>query len=273
MTETRSFPGQLEVRVGGDGRTVAGPIAPFYAPTPIGGRFIETLEPGSFRLNPVPLHAGHPRDDRDMPVSPPGRVWEERTGAWGEWHLTRTTAADDLLALIADRAVTGLSVGFVPDEAADLWSPDGRLVTRRGAHLIHVAVVELPAYTGARVTSIRGVLSATEENALDDGQFAYVGPDGERKLPIHDKAHVANALARLNQTDIPEAARRKAFRKIAAAAGRLGVEVSDEMKRRYGGERSAPPPGSPLGQLADFERRHGTFGAAALIRVREKYHP
>ena len=42
-------------------------------------------------------------------------------------------------------------------------------------------------------------LTAAKENSLDDSQFALVKGEGEnkvRKYPIHDKAHVRNALAR-----------------------------------------------------------------------------
>jgi HK97 family phage prohead protease len=233
--ETRTIAAQLEVRGGGDGRTVTGLIVPFFAPAWIGTRFEETWVPGSLRAAPARLFAGHPRDDRDLPVSPPGRVWEAREGARGEWHLTSgNTHADDLLASIRDRAVSDLSVGFFPDETADEWSLDGRSVVRHGAELDHVAVVATGAIPGAGITAVRGVLSAADRNDLDDSQFAYVGPDGDRHLPIHDKAHVANALARLNQTDIPAEAKRKAFAKIAAAARRLGVDVSPEMTATYG---------------------------------------
>lgn len=66
--------------------------------------------------------------------------------------------------------------------------------------------------------------------------FAYVDENGEGHLPIHDEEHVKNALARLNQTDISVAAKRKALRKILRAAKKFGVEVdkdSDVMKQ-YG---------------------------------------
>jgi len=63
--------------------------------------------------------------------------------------------------------------------------------------------------------------------------FAYapagVGPS-EWKLPIHDAAHVRNALARYRQTDLPAAAKAAVYAKIKAAAKRFGVEVSEEKK-------------------------------------------
>jgi hypothetical protein len=81
-------------------------------------------------------------------------------------------------------------------------------------------------------------LSSKETNNLPDSDFAYISPGGEkdsegkttprslRHLPIPDAAHVRNALARLNQTDIPPAAKKEALSKIKRKAKELGVEVS-----------------------------------------------
>jgi len=67
---------------------------------------------------------------------------------------------------------------------------------------------------------------------LPKSAFAYVG-DAERtetwKLPIHDAAHVRNALARFNQTKgIPAAAKTGVYSKIKRAAKKFGIKVSDE---------------------------------------------
>ena len=81
-------------------------------------------------------------------------------------------------------------------------------------------------------------LSSKDINNLPDSNFAYISPGGEkdsegkttprslRHLPIPDAAHVRNALARLNQTDIPPAAKKEAFAKIKRKAKELGVQVS-----------------------------------------------
>jgi hypothetical protein len=81
-------------------------------------------------------------------------------------------------------------------------------------------------------------LSSKDVNNLPDSDFAYISPGGEkdsegkttprslRHLPIPDAAHVRNALARLNQTDIPPAAKKEALSKIKRKAKELGVQVS-----------------------------------------------
>ena len=81
-------------------------------------------------------------------------------------------------------------------------------------------------------------LSAKAINNLPDSDFAYIQPGGKkdsegktiprslRHLPIPDAAHVRNALARLNQTNIPAEAKKKALSKITRKAKEVGVHVT-----------------------------------------------
>ena len=72
-------------------------------------------------------------------------------------------------------------------------------------------------------------LTARKRDNLRSTQFAYVDRDGGEHLPIHDEAHVRNAIARFNQTDFESAAaKERARKKILAAADRHGIEVSDD---------------------------------------------
>lgn len=67
--------------------------------------------------------------------------------------------------------------------------------------------------------------------------FAYAPPDSkpsEWKLPIHDAAHVRNALARYNQSDLPAGAKEGVWRKILGAAKKFGIEVSDKSRSLAG---------------------------------------
>ena len=47
-------------------------------------------------------------------------------------------------------------------------------------------------------------LKTSKRARLPDSAFAYVDSRGERRLPVHDKAHVRNALARFNQVVFEE---------------------------------------------------------------------
>lgn len=70
-------------------------------------------------------------------------------------------------------------------------------------------------------------LTTRAREKLSTRQFAYVDRDGGEHLPIHDAAHVRNAMARFGQTEFEsKAAKERARRKIVAAAKRFGIEVS-----------------------------------------------
>ncbi len=72
-------------------------------------------------------------------------------------------------------------------------------------------------------------LDAQKRNAIPQNQFAYVDSKGGEHLPIHDAAHVRNALSRFNQTHFEsDAARSRAKKKLLAAAKRHGIEVSED---------------------------------------------
>src|SRR5215467_4056533 len=78
-------------------------------------------------------------------------------------------------------------------------------------------------------------MTAQSINDLPDSDFAYIEPGGSkdpsgktvprslRHFPIHDAAHVRNALARAPQSPFGE----KAMPKIRAAAKKFGVQVSE----------------------------------------------
>jgi hypothetical protein len=72
-------------------------------------------------------------------------------------------------------------------------------------------------------------MTEKQRDKLRSNQFAYVDRDGGEHLPIHDEAHIRNAMARWNQTDFQSAtAKEEARRKIVGAAKRHGIEVSED---------------------------------------------
>ena len=101
-------------------------------------------------------------------------------------------------------------------------------------------------------------LSTQDVNDLPDSDFAHIEPGGMkdksgktvprslRHFPIHDAAHVRNALSRAPQSPFGD----KAMPKIVAAAKKFGVDVSDDngrgvaesmgidVERRYLGEHA-----------------------------------
>ena len=67
-------------------------------------------------------------------------------------------------------------------------------------------------------------LDPSERAGLPDRAFAYVDSRGRRRLPIHDAAHVRNALARFSQVDFEdERARERARMRLLNAAKKFKI--------------------------------------------------
>jgi class 3 adenylate cyclase len=67
-------------------------------------------------------------------------------------------------------------------------------------------------------------LTPRQRARLPDSAFAYVDSTGRRLLPIHDEAHVRNALARFGRVSFEdEAARDRARARLLRAAKRYGI--------------------------------------------------
>jgi hypothetical protein len=74
-------------------------------------------------------------------------------------------------------------------------------------------------------------LTTKARERLRKADFAYVDSHGEGHLPIHDAAHVRNAMARWNRTAFESVtAKEEARKKILRAAQRHGIEIDDEDK-------------------------------------------
>lgn len=67
-------------------------------------------------------------------------------------------------------------------------------------------------------------LTARERARLPDRAFAYVDSSGQRRLPIHDAAHVRNALARFDRVRFEsDEAKDRARQRLLNAAKRHGI--------------------------------------------------
>lgn len=75
-------------------------------------------------------------------------------------------------------------------------------------------------------------ITEAKRDHLDDEKFAF---PNERKEPIHDAAHVRNAIARFNQVkDVSDAERDAAWKRIRTAAHKHGVELHEKSWRELG---------------------------------------
>jgi class 3 adenylate cyclase len=99
-------------------------------------------------------------------------------------------------------------------------------------------------------------LDASERNDLPDRAFAYVDARGQRRLPIHDAAHVRNALARFNQVRFEDdTARDRARTRVLSAAKKYGIVplgfIASQLdsERAFGERRAREPVELPTGFL------------------------
>ena len=86
-------------------------------------------------------------------------------------------------------------------------------------------------------------LSARERSELPDRAFAYIDAGGNRRLPIHDEAHVRNALGRFERVKFEDdSARDRARRRLLNAAKRYGIVPVGFIAGQLRSERSARTP-------------------------------
>ena len=124
-------------------------------------------------------------------------------------------------------------------------------------------------------------LTASARSRLPDSAFAYIDTQRVRRLPIHDAAHVRNALARFEQVSFEDdAARGRARDRVLRAAKRhgivpLGFFDGQLRKERETKARAADTRRWPRGMvtllLTDIERSTRLLerlgdGYAALLR-------
>jgi class 3 adenylate cyclase len=117
-------------------------------------------------------------------------------------------------------------------------------------------------------------LSAKARAALPDSAFAYIDSHGRRRLPIHDAAHVRNALARFSQVLFEdEAARDRARSRLLRAAQKHGIMPIGFISAQLSPERKLPK-GQVTFLLTDIEgstelvTRLGDRYAAVLAEIR-----
>src|SRR5678815_4422948 len=100
----------------------------------------------------------------------------------------------------------------------------------------------------------RARLKPKKRERLPDRAFAYVDSRGRRRLPIHDAAHVRNALARFGQVKFEdEGARERARKRLLNAARKYGIVPVGfitgqlESERTIGERRAREPVKLPHG--------------------------
>jgi uncharacterized protein len=155
----------LEVRSGGDGRTLVGLAVPFDIETEVDdgrGSYREVFRRGAFaktvreRGQRVPLLVNHDHLRR-LPIGVSTVLREDAAGLYSEYRVSQTREGDEVLALVRDGALDGLSIGFRPIK--DRPGPAARgqlpLIERIEAALREVSAVAFPAYADAKLVGVR----------------------------------------------------------------------------------------------------------------------
>ena len=112
-------------------------------------------------------------------------------------------------------------------------------------------------------------LSARERASLPDRAFAYIDSKGRRRLPIHDEAHVRNALGRFERVAFEDdEARERARLQLLKAAKRYGIVpvgfIAGQLRserRAHGPDYSTFPTGTVTFLLTDIQ------GSTRLLRA------
>ena len=126
--------------------------------------------PGAFartiaqRGTKVPLHELH--ESRKLSLGPVTRMVEETDGLRIEARISKTQAGDEVLELVRDGALGGLSIGFSP--VREEWSPDHSRRTHREVALHEISVVQQPAYAEALIGGLRCLDVPTRGPSLED---------------------------------------------------------------------------------------------------------
>jgi class 3 adenylate cyclase len=119
-------------------------------------------------------------------------------------------------------------------------------------------------------------LRAKERAQLPDSCFAYIDSSGRRRLPIHDAAHVRNALARFGQVAFEnDEARDQARNRLLRASKKHGIMPIGFISAQLQPQRKLPQ-GHLTFLLADIEgstdllQRLGDSYASLLADVRRR---
>jgi len=162
----------LEIRSDSEGRTVVGRAVPYDTWTRISdleGDYDERFRSGAFarsteqRASKIPLRAKH--NAQALPLGPIREFDERPDGLWIAAKVSRTAAGDEILELVHDQVLNGLSVGFSP--VRQEWTDRRTKRTHLESKLHEVSLCEQGAYADAVVAGVRSELPAPAGPTLD----------------------------------------------------------------------------------------------------------
>lgn len=155
----------VELRSGGDGRTISGIAVPYNTVQRIDSRLTEGFLPGAFARQAVaPGRVPLARDHIPLGGKPIGKVTmmrEDTAGLYVEARVSKTPLGDDTLELINDGVLSNWSIGFREGQN----QMRGGTTWRKTATMTELAMVNRGAYGDE--ASVLAVREALEDEHFD----------------------------------------------------------------------------------------------------------
>ena len=197
--EYRIAPNEFRAEASEGEVKVSGMAVPYNTKIDYGGWFIESFKAGAFRegvTDETVLLANH----QGLPYARVGgntlTFEHKRNGLFFEALLdTRDSAAQSIAVKIERQDLTGVSVGFYPDE--DRWiyedDQDERIIQRATLH--EISVTHNPAYKDTHVSKTdRSVYETAIENRNNNGKAKTYNRNRVIYMPIGDDLETVSFL-------------------------------------------------------------------------------
>ncbi|MGV8831250.1 MAG: phage major capsid protein [Devosia sp.] len=200
---------------------------PFGSPDRVG----DEIMPGSFAKShgPLPMLAFH---DQAETVGVWDTITETASGLMvkGRLLVKEVARAAEMRALIREKAVGGLSIGFSTRKAAPRKG-GGRTIT--ALDLLEISIVSVPAHPGARITSAKADVAGKEATMADNEQ----GAAPEIAELTTKMGEFETTLKAFKQPDLTKIEDRLA--KVEAKANRPGADNAADTDEATNLERKA----------------------------------
>ena len=197
------------------------------------GAFKKTLADWSFSRQPMPLIADHDLSTEGV-IGSVKQAKEDGVGLWVRAGFSSDAKAQSIRTKMIEGHLKGMSFTYetIKHYMGQVAGKSARFLQE--VRLFEATVTPFPMNALA-MASAKAAMTSASINDLPDSAFAYIEPGGSkdsegkttprslRHFPVHDAAHVRNALARAPQSPFGP----KAMPKIRAAAEKFGIHMSE----------------------------------------------
>lgn len=178
---TREFAALRDAELRDEGRTLVVACVPFDSPAWVsdgGPAYREVFRPGAFRHVAAAPNRTELRYRHDATGAPYGfgsELREDSGYLLGTFRIAPSSHGDQLLALVRDDQLRGVSIGYVPGRSRDAIDADGPLVERLNVRqLAEVSLTNAPSYPDARVLAVREEPEDFDSAAIERERIYWV---------------------------------------------------------------------------------------------------